>query len=107
MSVAAETRKDAESMTIENKFLIGNRRYLSVKEFRYDSKSPIRKKRRGVREIKGERLRGAAESSSSATSQANSSAASFPGRNESPGTHCSLIVEEKREDRCCQIYRGD
>ena len=42
----------------------------------------------------------AAEGTSSAPRLANSSAASFPGRNECPGTHCSLLVqEEKEEDR--------
>ena len=34
---------------------------------------------------------------------ASSSAASFPGRKEYPGTHCSLIKQKKREDISCQI----
>ena len=34
---------------------------------------------------------------------ASSSAASLPGRNECPGTHCSLIEQEEREDSSCQI----
>ena len=33
---------------------------------------------------------------------ASSSAASFPGRNECPGTHCSLIEQEGKEDSFCQ-----
>ena len=49
------------------------------------SQSEIR--RDWIREIRGERLK------------ASSSATSFPGRNECPGTHCSLIKQEEREDR--------
>ena len=33
---------------------------------------------------------------------ASSSAPSFPGRNECPGTYCSLIVKKEREDSFCQ-----
>ena len=32
-----------------------------------------------------------------------SPSASFPGRNECSGTHCSLIEQEEREDSSCQI----
>ena len=49
-------------------------------------------------EKRGERLQGIAEGVSSAPRLASSSPASFPGRNECPGTHYSLI-EQKREDR--------
>ena len=55
-----------------------------------------------IREIRGERLQGIAENASSAPRLASSSAASFPGRNECPGTCCSLIEQEK-EDSSCQI----
>ena len=55
------------------------------------------------REIRGERLQGMAEGASSASRLASSSAASFPGRNECPGTHCNLIEQEEREDSSCQI----
>ena len=41
-----------------------------------------------------EKLQGIAEGASSAPRLASSSAASFPGRNECPGTHCSLIEQE-------------
>ena len=44
------------------------------------------------------RLQGIAEGANSAPRLASSSAASFPGRNECPGTHCSLIELEERED---------
>ena len=54
---------------------------------------PVRDKTRV--DTRGERLQGIAEDASSAPCLA-SSAASFPGRNECPGTHCSLI-EQKRE----------
>ena len=49
-------------------------------------------------EIRGERLQGIAEGTSSAPCLASSSAVSFPGRNECPGTHCSLIEQKERED---------
>ena len=51
----------------------------------------------------GERIQGFAEGASSAPPLVSSSAASFPGKNECPGTHCSLIKQEKREDSSCQI----
>ena len=50
-----------------------------------------------------ERLQGIAEGASSAPRLASSSAASFPGRNECPGTYCSLIEQKEREDSSCQI----
>ena len=61
------------------------------------------KREERIREIRGERLQGIAEGTSSAPRLASSSAASFPGRNECPGTHCSLIEQEEREDSSCQI----
>ena len=62
------------------------------------------KREEWIREIKGDRLQGIAEGASSAPRLASSSAASFPGRNECPGTHCSLI-EQERENSSCQIYQ--
>ena len=56
-----------------------------------------------IREMKGERLQGVAEGVSSSPRLASSSAALFPGRNECPGTHCSLIEQEETEDSSCQI----
>ena len=50
-------------------------------------------------EKRGERLQGIVEGASSAPRLASSSAVSFLGRNECPGTHCSLIQQEEREDR--------
>ena len=62
-------------------------------------------RREWIREIR-ERPQGIAEGASSAPCLASSSAVSFPRRNESPGTHCSLIEQEEREDSSCQIcYR--
>ena len=55
------------------------------------------KRREWIREIRGERLQGIAEGASSAPRLASSSAALFPGRNECPGTHCSLIEQEERK----------
>ena len=60
-------------------------------------------RREWIQEIRRERLQGIAEDASSAPRLASSSAASFPGRNECPGTHCSLIEQEEREDSSCQI----
>ena len=61
------------------------------------------KKQEWIRQIRGERLQGIAEGTSSAPRLASSSAVSFPGRNECPGTHYSLIDQEEREDSSCQI----
>ena len=60
-----------------------------------------------IREIREERLRGITEGTSSALRLASSLIASFPGRNDYPGTHCSLIEQEKREDSSCQICQRD
>ena len=56
------------------------------------------KRREWIREIRRKRLQGIAKGESSAPRLASSSAASFPGRNEWPETHCSLIEQEERED---------
>ena len=56
-----------------------------------------------IQEIRGERLQGIAEGTSSAPPIAGSSAASFPGRNKCPGTHCSLIEQEEKKDSSYQI----
>ena len=61
-----------------------------------------KKREEWIREVRGERLQGVAEGASSAPCLASSSAASSSGRNECPGTYCSLI-EQEREDRSCQI----
>ena len=61
------------------------------------------KRQESIREIREERLQGIAEDASSVPCLASTSAASFPGRNECPGTHCSLIEQEERKDRSCQI----
>ena len=59
-------------------------------------------RREWIREIRGERLQGIAEDASSAPRLASSSAALFPGRNECPETHCSLIEQEEKKDSSCQ-----
>ena len=56
-----------------------------------------------IQEIRGEGQRGIAEGASSAPRLGSLSAALFPGRNECPGIHCSLIEQEEREDSSCQI----
>ena len=60
-------------------------------------------RREWIREISGERLQGIAEGASGVHRLASSSAVSFPGRNECPGTHCSLIEQEEKKDSSCQI----
>ena len=60
------------------------------------------KRQEWIREIRGERLQGIAEGASSAPRLASSSSASFPGKNECPGNHCSLIEQEESEDSSCQ-----
>ena len=52
-----------------------------------------------------ERLQGIAEGASSAPRLASSSATSFPGRNECPGTHCSLIEQERKYSSCQICHR--
>ena len=59
-------------------------------------------RREWIREIRGETLQEIAEGTSSASHLASSSAASFSGRSECPGTHSSLI-EQERENSSCQI----
>ena len=48
--------------------------------------------------IRGERLQGIAEGTSNVPRLASSLAASFPGKNQCPRTHCNLIEQENRED---------
>ena len=57
------------------------------------------KREEWIREIKGERLQGIQEDASSTPRLASSSAASFPGKNDCPGTHCSLIVGYRRREK--------
>ena len=64
---------------------------------------PVREK--WIREIREERLQEIAERTSSAFRLASSSAELLPGRNECPGTHCSLIEQKKRENSSCQRLR--
>ena len=52
-------------------------------------------------------LQGTAEGPRRAPRLTSSSAASFPGINECPGIHCSLIEQEEREGSPCQICQGD
>ena len=56
-----------------------------------------------IQEVREERLQGIAKGTSSASCLASSSAPLFPRRNKCPGTHCSLIVQEEKEDSYCQI----
>ena len=51
-------------------------------------------------------MQGIPEGTSCALRPASSSAASFPGRNKCPGTHCSLIEQQEKEDGPCQSDCG-
>ena len=62
------------------------------------------KREERIREIRGERLQGIAEGTSSALRRASSSTESFSGRNECPGIHCSLIIQEDREDSSAKKF---
>ena len=63
------------------------------------------KREEWMREIREKRLQGIAEGTSSAPRLASSSPTSLAGRNEGPGTHCSLIEQEERENSSCQRFR--
>ena len=73
------------------------------KNFDETVRSKSEKRHEWIREIREERLQVIAEGASSAPRLASSSAASLSGRNEGPGTHCSLIEQEEREDSSFQI----
>ena len=60
------------------------------------------KRQEWIREIIEDRLQGISEGTSSASRPASTSAESFPGRNECPETHCSLIEQEEKEDSSFQ-----
>ena len=60
------------------------------------------KRQEWIREVGGERLQVIAEGTSSAHLLCKSLAASFPGRIECLGTHCSLLVKKEREGSSCQ-----
>ena len=65
---------------------------------------PVREKKRvDTGDKRRGRQQGNAEGASNAPRLASLLAASFPGRNECPGTHCSLIEQEEKEDSSCQI----
>ena len=81
MFVAAKTRENTASVTREHKFLGGNRGILCVENLDETVRLQSEKREEWIREIRGERLQGIAEDASSALRLANSSAASFPGRN--------------------------
>ena len=55
------------------------------------------KREKWIREVKEERLQKIAEGTSSALRLGNSSAASFPGKNECSETHCNMIIKKERK----------
>ena len=102
MSIAAKTRENTASVTRKHKFL-AEIEGTCLSNFDETVCLQSEKREEWIREIRGERLQEIAEDVSSAPRLANSSSASFPGRNECPGTHCSLIEQDDRMDSSCQI----
>ena len=107
MSVASKTRENTASVTREHKFLGGNEGTCVSKNFDETVRLQSEKRREWIREIRGERLQGIIEGMSSALRLASLSSASFSERNEYPGTHCRLIIQEEREDSFSQICQRD
>ena len=97
VSVAAKTREDtgstSSSVEIEGTCV--------SKNFDKTVRLQFEKRQEWIREIRGEKLQVVAEDASSAPRLTSSSAASFPGRNEGLGTHCSLIEQKERENSSC------
>ena len=106
MSVVAMTREGSASVTREHKFLSINRGNLCVQKLRC-SISPVREKRKVNAKDKRRETTRECRGTSSIPRLASLSAALFPGRNECPGTHCGLIVQEEKEDSSCQICQRD
>ena len=77
-----------------------------LKNFHEAVRLQSEKREEWIRETRGERLQGNAEGASSAPCLASSSTVLFTGRNECPGTHCSLIEQEERKDSSCQRDKG-
>ena len=86
-------------MTREHKFLGGNRGTCVSKNLHETVRLQSEMRQEWIRETREGRLSKIAEGASGAPRLASSSAASFPGRNECPGNHCSLIEQEESEDR--------
>ena len=89
---------------MEHKFLCGNRGDLGVIEFRRAVRLQSEKRQEWIQEIRGDTLQGIIERAGSAPHLANSSAASFPGKNECQGTHCGLIVKETVPSRSAKEF---
>ena len=102
-----ETRESTASVTREHEFLGGNRETCMSKNFDETVRLQSEKRKEWIREIRGKILQRIAPGTSSALRLASLSAASFPGRNEYQGTHCSLIEQEETEDSSCQICQRD
>ena len=65
------------------------------------------KRQEWIQKIREERLQGIAEGTSSAPHLASSLAASFPGREECPETHCILIVQKREKTILIRSAGGD
>ena len=90
VSVAAKTIEDTASMTGSTSSSVEIEGTCVSKNFDETVRLQSEIRQEWIREIRGQKLQGIAEGASSAPRQASSSAASFPGKNECPGTNCSL-----------------
>ena len=93
VSVAANTRENTGSTS----YSVEIEGTCVSKYFEETVRLQSGKRQEWIREIRGERLQGIAEGVSSAPRVASSSATSFPGRNECPGTHCTLIEQDEKK----------
>ena len=107
MFIAAKTREDTVSVTREQTFLSDTERTCVSKNLDDTVRLHSKRREEWIREVREERLQGVAGGTSTAARLASSSAASFPGKNECPGTYHSVIVEKERKDSSCQRDRGN
>ena len=104
VSVAAKTREHTASVTREHKFFMETEGTCVLDENLNETvRLQFKKRQEWIQKIRGERLQGIKEGTSCAPRLTCSSAAPFLRRNECPGTHCSMIVQEEREHSFCQI----
>ena len=100
-SIAAKTREDTASVTRLLESSLETEETCLLKNIDETAHFQSEKRHEWIREVIVEGLQGTAEGRIGAPRLASSSRVSLPGRNECPGTDCSLIVKEKIEDSSC------
>ena len=96
-------REDTENITRERSSSVETEGTYVLKNLEEIVRRQSEKENNGYKRQKEERLQRIEKAKSSAPRLTKSSTASFPGRNEGPGIHCSLIVKKERENSSCQI----